>query len=74
MYMKTDLEQTLELCNTTSPYGLTGAIFAQDRQVIVQMSNALREAAGNFYVNDKPTGAVVGQQPSVGGPGLGNER
>lgn len=66
VYEDRDLEQTLELCNTTSPYGLTGAIFAQDRQVIVQMSNALREAAGNFYVNDKPTGAVVGQQPFGG--------
>ncbi len=66
VYEDRDLAQTLELCNTTSPYGLTGAIFAQDRQVIVQMSQALREAAGNFYVNDKPTGAVVGQQPFGG--------
>lgn len=66
VYEDNDLDQTLELCNTTSPYGLTGAIFAQDREVIVHMANALREAAGNFYVNDKPTGAVVGQQPFGG--------
>lgn len=66
VYEDGDLEQTLEICDSTSPYGLTGAIFAQDREVIVTMSNALREAAGNFYVNDKPTGAVVGQQPFGG--------
>lgn len=66
VYDDKDFEHTLELCNTTSPYGLTGAIFAQDRRVIVHMAHALREAAGNFYVNDKPTGAVVGQQPFGG--------
>ncbi len=66
VYEDEDLDETLELCNTTSPYGLTGSIFAQDRRVIVHMSKALREAAGNFYVNDKPTGAVVGQQPFGG--------
>lgn len=66
VYEDQDLDQTLELCNMTSPYGLTGAIFAQDREVIVKMDQALREAAGNFYVNDKPTGAVVGQQPFGG--------
>lgn len=64
VYEDNQLDETLRLCDTTSPYGLTGAIFARDREVIVQMSDALREAAGNFYVNDKPTGgAVVGQQP-----------
>lgn len=66
VYDDSKLDETLQLCDTTSPYGLTGAIFAQDRQVIVQMTNALREAAGNFYINDKPTGAVVGQQPFGG--------
>lgn len=60
------LDETLELCDTTSPYGLTGAIFAEDREAVVRMSAALRHAAGNFYVNDKPTGAVVGQQPFGG--------
>ncbi len=66
VYEDDQLDETLRLCDTTSPYGLTGAIFAQDREVIVHMSDALREAAGNFYVNDKPTGAVVGQQPFGG--------
>ncbi len=66
VYEDNQLDETLRLCDTTSPYGLTGAIFARDREVIVQMSDALREAAGNFYVNDKPTGAVVGQQPFGG--------
>jgi len=50
----------------TSPYALTGAIFAQDRQAVEEAQRALRYAAGNFYVNDKPTGAVVGQQPFGG--------
>jgi 1-pyrroline-5-carboxylate dehydrogenase len=62
---------TLELCNRTSPYALTGAIFAQDRQAIGQASQALTHAAGNFYINDKPTGAVVGQQPFGGGRASG---
>lgn len=66
VYADKDLEEALELCNTTSPYGLTGSIFAKDRRDIVAMADALREAAGNFYVNDKPTGAVVGQQPFGG--------
>jgi 1-pyrroline-5-carboxylate dehydrogenase len=59
-------EETMELCDTTSPYALTGAIFARDRFAIVQATRALRSAAGNFYINDKPTGAVVGQQPFGG--------
>lgn len=66
VYPDDQLEETLELCNTTSPYGLTGSIFARDRRAIVTMSRALSEAAGNFYVNDKPTGAVVSQQPFGG--------
>ena len=66
VYEDENLEETLELCNTTSPYGLTGSIFATDRTAIVAMSKALDEAAGNFYVNDKPTGAVVSQQPFGG--------
>jgi len=60
-------EDTLELCNTTSPYGLTGSVFATDRTAIINAMHALRHAAGNFYINDKPTGAVVGQQPFGGG-------
>ena len=62
----TKFEETLELCDKTSPYALTGAIFAQDRFAIVEATKALRSAAGNFYINDKPTGAVVGQQPFGG--------
>jgi 1-pyrroline-5-carboxylate dehydrogenase len=59
-------EETLHICDQTSPYALTGAIFAQDRQAIVTTTKILRQAAGNFYINDKPTGAVVGQQPFGG--------
>jgi 1-pyrroline-5-carboxylate dehydrogenase len=59
-------EQTLELCDATSPYGLTGAIFARDRAAVDRALDALRYSAGNFYINDKPTGAVVGQQPFGG--------
>ena len=58
--------ETLELCDATSPYGLTGSTFATDRRAIAQATERLRFAAGNFYVNDKPTGAVVGQQPFGG--------
>jgi 1-pyrroline-5-carboxylate dehydrogenase len=57
---------TLKLVDSTSPYALTGAVFAQDRRAIVEATGALRYAAGNFYINDKPTGAVVGQQPFGG--------
>ena len=71
VYDDGDLEETLDLCDTTSPYALTGAIFADDRRAVVQMSKALRHAAGNFYINDKPTGAVVGQQPFGGGRASG---
>jgi 1-pyrroline-5-carboxylate dehydrogenase len=60
------LEETLRLCDETSPYALTGAVFARDRAAIAHVAEVLRNAAGNFYVNDKPTGAVVGQQPFGG--------
>ncbi len=66
VYDDARLDETVELCDTTSPYALTGAIFAQDRREIVRLTRALRHAAGNFYINDKPTGAVVGQQPFGG--------
>ena len=59
-------EETLQLCDRTSPYGLTGAIFARDRKAIRTASETLVNAAGNFYINDKPTGAVVGMQPFGG--------
>ena len=59
-------EETLKIVDSTSPYALTGAVFAQDRRAVVHAMSALRHAAGNFYVNDKPTGAVVGQQPFGG--------
>ncbi|MBV8302556.1 MAG: aldehyde dehydrogenase family protein, partial [Candidatus Dormibacteraeota bacterium] len=59
-------ESLLDLVDTTSPYGLTGAVFADDRRAIDEAMLRLRHAAGNFYVNDKPTGAVVGQQPFGG--------
>lgn len=66
VYDDDDFEQTLHLCNETSPFGLTGAIFARDRGAIETAGRILRYAAGNFYINDKPTGAVVGQQPFGG--------
>lgn len=66
VYPDDEFEQTLELCNNTSPYGLTGSIFSQDRYATVKACQVLRYAAGNFYMNDKPTGAVVGQQPFGG--------
>jgi len=59
-------QETMTLVDATSPYALTGAVFAQDRRAIVEATSVLRNAAGNFYVNDKPTGAVVGQQPFGG--------
>ena len=66
VYDPAKYEQTLKLCDETSPYALTGAIFAGDRYAVEQDLTALRHAAGNFYINDKPTGAVVGQQPFGG--------
>jgi 1-pyrroline-5-carboxylate dehydrogenase len=59
-------EETLKLCDESTPYALTGAIFGKERSVLNHMADALENAAGNFYINDKPTGAVVGQQPFGG--------
>ncbi len=66
VYDDDDYEKTLEILDSTSPYGLTGAIFAKDRNAVSLAVEKLRHAAGNFYINDKPTGAVVGQQPFGG--------
>jgi 1-pyrroline-5-carboxylate dehydrogenase len=66
VYPDDQLDEALRTCDETSPYALTGAVFAQDRLAIAHMTRALVNAAGNFYVNDKPTGAVVGQQPFGG--------
>lgn len=66
LYDDIDFEQTVELIDKTSPYGLTGAVFCKDRIITESVSWKLRNAAGNFYINDKPTGAVVGQQPFGG--------
>jgi 1-pyrroline-5-carboxylate dehydrogenase len=66
VYDDADYEKTLHLCDETSPYALTGAVFATDRNAVVLAETILRNAAGNFYINDKPTGAVVGQQPFGG--------
>jgi 1-pyrroline-5-carboxylate dehydrogenase len=71
VYADDQLDETLKLCDETSPYALTGAVFAQDRLAISRISDRLRDAAGNFYINDKPTGAVVGQQPFGGGRASG---
>ncbi|UCD74823.1 MAG: L-glutamate gamma-semialdehyde dehydrogenase [Phycisphaerales bacterium] len=66
VYDDDKFEETLKLCDETGEYALTGAIWAQDREAIIQAMDALRYTAGNFYINDKPTGAVVGQQPFGG--------
>lgn len=66
VYPDDQFEEYLNVCDQTSPYALTGAIFATDRQAINKAHDVLRYAAGNFYINDKPTGAVVGQQPFGG--------
>jgi len=66
VYEDARLDEAVALCDGTSPYALTGAVFAQDRRAVESLSRALCDAAGNFYVNDKPTGAVVGQQPFGG--------
>ncbi len=71
VYDDDKLDEALALCDETSPYALTGAVFAQDRFAIVKMADYLQNAAGNFYINDKPTGAVVGQQPFGGGRASG---
>jgi len=66
VYEDEAFEDTVKICESTSPYGLTGAIFARDRYVITKLEEELIHSAGNFYINDKPTGAVVGQQPFGG--------
>ena len=66
VYPDSEYEETLKLVDETSPYALTGAVFASDQQALTLANNLLRNAAGNFYINDKPTGAVVGQQPFGG--------
>ncbi|MCB0542490.1 MAG: aldehyde dehydrogenase family protein, partial [Saprospiraceae bacterium] len=66
VYPDKKYEQTLELLDGTSPYALTGAVFANDRAAVELATAKLRQAAGNYYINDKPTGAVVGQQPFGG--------
>ncbi len=71
VYDDAKYDETVDLVNSTSPYGLTGAIFSKDRAVIADLTKRLRHAAGNFYINDKPTGAVVGQQPFGGGRASG---
>ena len=71
VYPDGEEERALAICDSTSPYALTGAVFAEDRGFITRASRALRFSAGNFYINDKPTGAVVGQQPFGGGRASG---
>ena len=71
VYPERKFSETLELLDQTSPYALTGSIISQDRAAIVEATKTLRNAAGNFYINDKPTGAVVGQQPFGGARGSG---
>jgi len=71
VYEDEKFDEAMELCDTTSMYALTGAIWAQDRAVLSEMADRLRNAAGNFYMNDKPTAAVVNQQPFGGGRASG---
>ncbi len=71
VYDDAKIDETLAICDSTSAYALTGAIFAQDRYAVEKLMARLRNSAGNFYVNDKPTGAVVGQQPFGGGRASG---
>jgi 1-pyrroline-5-carboxylate dehydrogenase len=71
VYADERYEETLQLCDRTSPYALTGSIFARDRRTIAAAKQALVHAAGNFYINDKPTGAMIGQQPFGGGRASG---
>jgi 1-pyrroline-5-carboxylate dehydrogenase len=70
-YEDSKWEETMRICDQTSPYALTGAIFAQDRTAVDQLTKGFTHSAGNFYINDKPTGAVVGQQPFGGGRASG---
>lgn len=71
VYDDNKFDEALTLCDETSPYALTGAVWGQDRKAVVKMSDRLRNAAGNFYINDKCTAAVVGQQPFGGGRASG---
>ena len=71
VYPDNGYDDVLDLCDRTSPYALTGAVFARDRAAILKASDRLLHAAGNFYINDKPTGAVVGRQPFGGGRASG---
>jgi 1-pyrroline-5-carboxylate dehydrogenase len=71
IYEPAAFEEVLDLVNTTSPYALTGSIISRNRQAVELATDRLRQAAGNFYINDKPTGAVVGQQPFGGARGSG---
>lgn len=73
VYEDSKIDDALKHCDQDSPYALTGAIFAQDRLALIQMEQRLRHSAGNFYINDKPTGAVVGQQPFGGARGSGTD-
>lgn len=66
IYKDDEFEEAMNLCDTTSPFALTGAIFAKDRYILKKMSDRFRQSAGNFYINEKPTGAVVNQQPFGG--------
>ncbi len=71
VYEDDKVEEAVSLCDSTSPYGLTGAVFGRDRVAVSEICYKLRYAAGNFYINDKPTGAVVGKQPFGGARGSG---
>ena len=71
VYPDAQWEETLAIIDSTSPYALTGSVFSRDRRGVLDARTALRNAAGNFYINDKPTGAVVGQQPFGGARGSG---
>ena len=71
VYDAEKFDETIALVDSTSPYALTGSVIAQDREAIALATHKLRNAAGNFYINDKPTGAVVGQQPFGGARGSG---
>ncbi len=71
LYDDEKFDDVMDLLDNTSPYALTGAIFAKDRAAVIKATNRLRHSAGNFYINDKPTGAVVGQQPFGGARGSG---
>jgi 1-pyrroline-5-carboxylate dehydrogenase len=71
VYEDNEINAAIDYCDSTSPYALTGAVFGKDRIAVAEICNRLRYAAGNFYINDKPTGAVVGKQPFGGSRGSG---